>query len=87
MSSRYSALQAMDMDDDGMVDWGEFELYLKWAGRQYPDTVTSEDLLDVAFRYGLMPAIQDVMSAHAQGMKGDDEDEQFSDDESFRSGQ
>ena len=71
----------MGMDDDGMVDWGEFELYLKWAGRQYPDTVTSEDLLDVAFRYGLMPAIQDVMSAQGGNVTQRDDDDLWSDDE------
>ena len=71
----------MDMDDDGMVDWGEFELYLKWAGRQYPDTVTSEDLLDVAFRYGLMPAIQDVMSAQGGSVTQRDDDDLWSDDD------
>ena len=26
-------LQALDMDNDGMIDWVEFRLYLKWAGR------------------------------------------------------
>lgn len=54
-------LKAIDMDCDGMVDWREFALYLKWAGRQYPETKTSEQLLDIAFRKGVIPAMQDVL--------------------------
>jgi len=52
-------LKAIDMDDDGLVDWKEFALYLRWAGRQYPETKTKQELLDIAFRYGLIPAMQD----------------------------
>ena len=55
------ALKAIDMDEDGKVDWNEFALYLKWAIRQYPDTKTAEDLLSIAFRKGLIPAMQDVV--------------------------
>ena len=53
------ALKAMDMDADGTVDWEEFALYLKWAIRQYPQTKTAEELLSIAFRKGLIPAMQD----------------------------
>ena len=53
------ALKAIDMDEDGTVDWEEFSLYLKWAIRQYPETATAEDLLSIAFRKGLIPAMQD----------------------------
>ena len=53
------ALKAIDMDEDGTVDWNEFALYLKWAIRQYPETATAEDLLSIAFRKGLIPAMQD----------------------------
>ncbi|KAL9969057.1 hypothetical protein ACROYT_G021222 [Oculina patagonica] len=53
------ALKAIDMDEDGTVDWNEFSLYLKWAIRQYPETATAEDLLSIAFRKGLIPAMQD----------------------------
>ena len=53
------ALKAIDMDEDGTVDWNEFALYLKWAIRQYPETATAEDLLSTAFRKGLIPAMQD----------------------------
>ena len=55
------ALKAIDMDEDGKVDWKEFALYLKWAIRQYPETTTAEELLSIAFRKGLIPAMQDVV--------------------------
>ena len=31
------ALQAIDMDNNGYVDWNEFMVYIKWALHQYPD--------------------------------------------------
>jgi len=77
-------LKAMDMDSDGFVDWKEFEVYLKWAGRQYPETVTSEELLDVAFRKGLIPAMQDVLTSQAEccmADSGSDTDGESSDDD------
>ena len=49
------------MDEDGRVDWNEFALYLKWAIRQYPQTMTAEELLSIAFRKGIIPAMQDVV--------------------------
>ena len=49
------------MDADGKVDWNEFALYLKWAGRQYPQTQTAEELLSIAFRKGLVPAMKDEL--------------------------
>ena len=55
------ALKAIDMDEDGKVDWNEFALYLKWAARQYPETPNAEQLLSIAFRKGLIPAMQDVV--------------------------
>ena len=51
----------IDMDEDGRVDWNEFALYLKWAIRQYPQTKTAEELLSIAFRKGIIPAMQDVV--------------------------
>ena len=54
------ALQAIDMDSDGYIDWNEFLLYLKWALRQYPrDIKDADELLSVAFRKGIIPAMQD----------------------------
>ena len=52
-------LRALDMDSDGMIDWSEFKFYLVWAGRQYPNVQTSQELLDKAFRFGLIPAMKD----------------------------
>ena len=52
-------LQAIDMDNDGLVDWNEFAVYLKWALRQNPDICDVDELLSFAFRKGLVPAMQD----------------------------
>ncbi|XP_028401606.1 uncharacterized protein LOC114524657 [Dendronephthya gigantea] len=54
------ALKAIDMNEDDPVDWNEFALYLKWAAREYPNANDAEDLLSIAFRKGLIPAMQDV---------------------------
>lgn len=53
------ALQALDMDENGMIDWPEFKTYLIWAGRQYPRIKTKEELYDKALRYGIIPAMND----------------------------
>jgi len=53
------AMKAIDMDSDGMVDWHEFTVYLKWALRQYPDIADTDELLETAFLKGLIPAMQD----------------------------
>ena len=55
------AIQALDMDADGQIDWNEFLVYLKWAMRQYPDIKDSQELLDIAFRKGLIPAMRDEL--------------------------
>ncbi|CAG2220393.1 unnamed protein product [Mytilus edulis] len=56
------ALQALDMDSDNSVDWSEFCVFLKWALKQYPKTIlTADDLLEVAFRKGLIPCMRDEM--------------------------
>ena len=52
-------LQAIDMDNDGKVDWSEFLVYLKWALNEYPDIRTESELVDIAFRKGLIPAMRD----------------------------
>ena len=52
-------LQALDMDNDGYIDWSEFMVYLKWALRQYPDIADVDELLSVAFCKGLIPAMHD----------------------------
>ena len=55
------AIQALDMDADGQIDWNEFLVYLKWAMRQYPNIEDSQELLDITFRKGLIPAMRDEM--------------------------
>ncbi len=52
-------LQAIDMDNDGAVDWSEFLVYLKWALHQCPDIKDIDSLLSITFRKGLIPAMQD----------------------------
>ena len=52
-------LQAIDMDNDDLVDWKEFLLYLKWALHEYPEIKDADELLSVTFRKGIIPAMQD----------------------------
>ena len=52
-------LKALDMDQDGYVDWKEFLVFIKWALRQYPDTEEPDNLLSIVFEKGLMPAMRD----------------------------
>lgn len=53
------ALQALDMDSDGYVEWKEFLVYVKWALNEYPDVEKADDLLDITFQKGLIPAMRD----------------------------
>ena len=55
------ALQAINMDKDGYIDWNEFLVYLKWAMRQYPNIKDADELLSVAFRKGIIPAMHDEL--------------------------
>ena len=52
-------LKAIDMDTDGLIDWNEFLVYLKWALHQYPDICDVDELLAVTFRKGIIPAMRD----------------------------
>ena len=61
------AIQALDMDSDGQIDWNEFLVYLKWAMRQYPNIEDSQELLDITFRKGLIPAMRDEMIKQEKG--------------------
>ncbi|XP_071792114.1 uncharacterized protein [Asterias amurensis] len=58
-SDTRKALDAIDMDNDGQVDWTEFLVYLKWAMHQYPKIQDTDELLDVTFRKGIIPAMRD----------------------------
>ena len=53
------ALQALDMGADGYVDWKEFLVYIKWALREYPNIEKADDLVDIAFQKGIIPAARD----------------------------
>ena len=53
------ALSAMDMDADGLVDWNEFMVYVKWALHEYPETDDADELLTIVFQKGLIPAMRD----------------------------
>jgi len=54
-------LEALDVDEDGLIEWNEFKFYLIWAGRQYPNVENRTQLLDFAFREGLIPAMREEM--------------------------
>ena len=53
------AMQAIDMDCDGYVEWSEFSLYLKWAVNEYSDISDADELLTIVFQNGIIPAMQD----------------------------
>ena len=53
------AMQAIDMDCDGYVDWSEFLLYIQWALHEYPKLSDVDELLSVTFCKGIIPAMQD----------------------------
>ena len=50
---------ALDMDNDGFIDWNEFLVYIKWALHQYPDTEDADVLMSIVFEKGLIPAMRD----------------------------
>ena len=60
------ALQAIDMDTDGTIDWSEFCVYLKWALNEYPEIATVKDLLNTAFTKGIIPAMYDELTNKAK---------------------
>jgi len=52
-------LKTLDVDGDGGIDWLEFKYFLVWAGRQYPRVESAQELLNIAFSKGLIPAMYD----------------------------
>ena len=59
-------LKALDMDSDGLVDWTEFLVYIKWALREYTEIAHVDELLSVAFCKGLIPAMQNEILKAAE---------------------
>ena len=57
--STRQALQAVDMDNDGRINWTEFLVYIKWALNEYPEVDSADDLLEIAFQKGIIPAMRD----------------------------
>merc|ERR1719193_2583371 len=53
------ALSCIDMDADGKVDWNEFQVYVKWVLREYPEISTPEEAISEAFNKGIKPAMHD----------------------------
>ena len=58
-SDAKQTMQAIDMDADGLVDWNEFMVYIKWALHEYPTLETVDDLLFTAFTKGIIPTMRD----------------------------
>ncbi len=55
-----AGLKAIDMDNDGLIEWKEFLVYLKWAIHEY-DVKTDDELLSITFRKGIIPAMHDEL--------------------------
>ncbi|CAH1790966.1 unnamed protein product [Owenia fusiformis] len=53
------ALKALDMDENGQIDWNEFLVYLLWAVNEYPHVETPEELLAISFTEAIIPASLD----------------------------
>lgn len=62
------ALKAMDMDNDGYVDWNEFLVYIKWALHQYPNVDNADQVLSIAFEKGLISAMRDEKIKHPESL-------------------
>ena len=60
------AFQAIDMDINGLVDWNEFMVYIKWALNEYPDVKTADEVLAIAFQKGIIPAMRDEKMKHKE---------------------
>ena len=46
------------MDMNGLVDWNEFMVYIKWALNEYPETETADEVISIAFEKAIIPAMR-----------------------------
>ena len=53
------AMKAIDMDNNGLVDWNEFMVFIKWALNEYPHMKDVHEVLSTAFLKGIIPAMRD----------------------------
>ena len=58
------------MHKDGYIDWNEFLVYLKWAMNEYPSIEDVNELLSVAFRKGIIPAMHTTLVGKQTKTKG-----------------
>ena len=65
-----NALKEIDMHKDGYIDWNEFLVYLKWAMNEYPSIEDVNELLSVAFRMGIIPAMHTTLVGKQTKTKG-----------------
>jgi len=56
------ALKAINIDGDDGIEWWEFHVFLLWAGREYPLTKNAEELLDITFSKGIIPAMLETIN-------------------------
>ena len=61
-----TALKSIDFDEDDVVDWDEFAIYIDWALRQY-DIGNASECIEYAFEKGIIPAMRDDMATNISG--------------------
>ena len=52
------ALEAIDIDINGYVDWNEVMIYIKWALHKCPDVANGDQALSIAIEKGIVPAMR-----------------------------
>ncbi|PFX13186.1 hypothetical protein AWC38_SpisGene22754 [Stylophora pistillata] len=67
-------MQAINMDNDGYIDWKEFLFYLKRAMHQYPNIKDVDELLRKTFTMRIIPAMRDeVLGLNGEASQGKNE--------------
>ena len=59
-------LKALDLDENGYIEWKQFLVYIKWALYQYPNVEDVDSLLRIVFQKGVGPAKQVKQKACTQ---------------------